>query len=235
MKQITALLTCLLLAGAVYAQQGRNTPRSGQPQQTTPAQGQAGQKPMRDTKTLNDAGQDQNRNAERSIGNKQDDLIEMDTARGMDAESPHAKTPDAVKKKNTPENATNRTNTPNSMVPGPDNSNVSNDYNPTSNGGVGRDVSQTQDTYNYMKPNPNLPSAKRLSPAGAVPQTPTTAGPANNGAGGLSETVNTSGKTKMGTTGTGYSSGPGAGTNAGNADKNKPPKQNNTTSRERKN
>ncbi|MCU0355385.1 MAG: hypothetical protein MUD08_16855, partial [Cytophagales bacterium] len=226
MTRITIFVICLLFAGATYAQQGRNTPRAvrqDQPQKPAPVQGKVGQKAVRDNSTLNTQGQGQNRNADRSIGDKNEDLIEMDTtANGRSEDPPHAKTPGAVKDKFTPNATTNRTNTPNSMAPPPDNAPVFDSYNRTSNGGVGRDINQMHDTFDYMTPNPNLPSAKMPSPSNPVRQTPTTAGPATNGAGGLSETVNTSGKTKMGTTGTGYSSGSGAGTNAGNANKNKP-------------
>jgi len=221
MKKYIIVYLFLLLAGSAYAQQGRNTPRSGrkdQPQQTAPVQNQNAKQQSQMKSSQNATGQSNNRNDDRIIGNKEDNLMEMDTSRGKGADTPHGKTPDAIKEKATPEPASNRTNTPNSMVPEPDNSNVSSDYNPTSNGGIGRDTMQIQDTKNYMNDlNKKIPSAKKPANRQSGNSTVgTTTGPANAGKGGLSPSVNETGKTKIGTTGTGYSTGSNAGENAGN-------------------
>lgn len=225
MKKIIAIVFPLLVVGSVYAQQEQNTQRNGRkdnPQQTPPVRQNAATKANSQTGASqnntgqNATGNNPNRNEDRAIGNKTDNLIQVDTARGAGARAPHDKTSAAVKDAATPDGATNNTNTPNSMNATPITPDASNSYNRTSNGGIGEDLEQKSGTFHYMdKLNTDIPSSKGgVKPGdGANATSSPTQGDASTGA---SMSTNATGKTKMGTTGTGYSTGSNAGENAGN-------------------
>ncbi len=216
------MATLLVVTAQIQAQQGENTPRSGRkdkPQQTAPVKQQpnAQNKSSQNNTGQNATGKDPNRNEDRAIGNKNESLMQVDTARGTGTNAPYAKTPDAVKEKLTPDGATNNTNTPNSMNATPITPDASSSYNPASNSGVGENMEQLSDTFHYMDQlNTNIPSAKGGMNAGSGGANTTTSparGEANTGG---STSTNATGKTKMGTTGTGFSTGANAGENAGN-------------------
>lgn len=227
MKTVMTLVAALLLAGSVSAQRAEsNQPRSGRQDteaQTPPVKQDANTKAKaQNGASQNNAGQNAtgdnpNRNEDHAIGNKNDNLMQMDTARGTRPRAPHNKTPEAIQKAATPEGATNNTSTPNSMNATPTTPDASNSYNRTSNGGIGEDKMQNSSTFHYMdKPNPNLPSSKggvSTQPGGLNTTTRPARGEANTGG---STSTNATGQTKAGTTGTGYSTGANAGENSGN-------------------
>jgi|GEM_PF-6392656 len=228
MKTIIAIIGFILITTSTFAQQstqGSNVQgRSGRkdkPQQTPPVQNQPnrqnqGNQNRQNEQGINATGNNTNRNEDRIIGNKNDNLMRMDTSRGLSTDAPHGKTPDKQLEKTTPDPTSTNTNTPNSMAPSPSTPDASNSYNPTSNGGIGKDTAQTSDTRHYMdKLRTDIPSAQGASGNKGNSGSGTTTKPANSTTGG-SYSENSTGKTRMGTTGTGFSTGGNAGENAGN-------------------
>lgn len=108
MKKILAIFGFMALSVGAFAQQTKPA------QKTTPS----------DTV---------NRNADRGVGNKKDNLLSVDTASGAGSKPPHNNTPEAVKSKAESNNT--------KVNPDPGNT-----YNRSSNGGVGTDFEQKKST-----------------------------------------------------------------------------------------
>lgn len=124
MKKLLIIIGFACLANITYAQQ---QPSRKVPKEQVPGQqggGKTGQEPV-------------NRNEDRVIGNKRDNVIQMDTAQGGGSSQPFDKTPANRVKAATPDQSSADPSNPNAIIP--ENKNVSADYNRGSNGGAGTD------------------------------------------------------------------------------------------------